>query len=235
MCNWLKNRGYRWYKNVAVSDECWVSLGGHVFTRNQAVLWSKKQNGSSENWASYCSQGEKKVMVLTVLHGSGRIFGPYFKPEGAKYNSALYKQLLEDEVFPDMLNELGHERFFNMTWQQDGARPHIAKPVMELLSATFGSKLLSDKAPNYGGKEWAPYSPDLSPLDFFLWARIKNMVFCGQSLPDTMEELTHRIITAHNMIGRREVRRAIRCMKKRAKKCIKVNGGVFEGRKIRIE
>ena len=81
-------------------------------------------------------------MVLTILYDSGRIFGPYFKPEGGKYNSALYKQLFEDEVFPDMLNELGHERFFNMTWQQDGARPHIAKPVMELLSATFGRKQL---------------------------------------------------------------------------------------------
>ena len=57
-------------------------------------------------------------MVLSIMHGSGKLFGPYIKPDGMKYDGALYKNLLEDEVFPDMLQELGHDRFFRMIWQQ---------------------------------------------------------------------------------------------------------------------
>ena len=49
---------------------------------------------------------------------------------------------------------------------QDGAQPHTAKKVMEELSGIFGRKIMSDKGPKYGGKDWSPCSHDLSPLDF---------------------------------------------------------------------
>ena len=50
-----------------------------------------------------------------------------------------------------------------------------------------------------------------------------------------MEELTDRIMAAHNMINRREIRHAIKHMHKRAEKCIAVGGGHFEGKQVRFE
>ena len=36
-------------------------------------------------------------------------------------------------------------------------------------------------------KQWAPHSPDLNPLDFWLWGAAKNSVY--KSRPETLEEL----------------------------------------------
>ena len=57
-------------------------------------------------------------MVFTVMHGSGRTFGPYFLPHGTKFNQTSYLRLLQDEVFVDMLSKLGHDVFFSTVWQQ---------------------------------------------------------------------------------------------------------------------
>ena len=57
-------------------------------------------------------------MVFTVMHGSGRTFGPYFLPHGTKFTQHTYLKLLLDEVFGDMLAKLGHELFFSTVWQQ---------------------------------------------------------------------------------------------------------------------
>ena len=60
---------------------------------------------------------------------------------------------------------------------QDGAKLYIPNKVMEDLSAIFGRRIMSDKGPKYGGKDWSPCSPDLSPLDFFFWSCMKVRFF----------------------------------------------------------
>jgi hypothetical protein len=59
---------------------------------------------------------------------------------------------------------------------QDGAPPHIAKPVMQLLKRHFGNnRLISRHCPT----AWPPRSPDLNPCDFWLWGYLKNVVYSG--------------------------------------------------------
>ena len=52
-------------------------------------------------------------------------------------------------------------------WQQDGAGPHQANMVMDWLDSVFASRMLALKSRR--GDSWAPSSPDMNPLDFFLW------------------------------------------------------------------
>ena len=59
------------------------------------------------------------------------------------------------------------------------------------------------------------------------------MVFAGRSLPTTMEDLMERIVHAHNVIPHREVAKAVLHMRKRARKCLAVDGGHFEGKLVR--
>jgi len=56
---------------------------------------------------------------------------------------------------------------------QDGATAHTARPTMDLLQQHFGNNILSGKAERRGGQDWAANSPDMSPLDFFLWPYLK--------------------------------------------------------------
>ena len=60
---------------------------------------------------------------------------------------------------------------------------------MAWLQEHFPGRLISLKAE----VEWAPHSPDLSPLDFFLWGYIKDRVY--KEKPRTTEALK-TVITA---------------------------------------
>ena len=51
----------------------------------------------------------------------------------------------------------------------------------------------------HGGIEWPPYSPDLTPCDFFLWCYIKDQ--CYSENPTTTEELMKAIRKTVNSIS----------------------------------
>ncbi len=80
-----------------------------------------------------------------------------------------------------------------MWFQQDGATPHTATIVVDLLQKTFGDRFISFRTNN----EWPPHSPDLSPLDFYLWGYLKDRVY--KPSPKSLEELKVNI--------RREIRK----------------------------
>ena len=50
-------------------------------------------------------------------------------------------------------------------FQQDGATPHYLGEVREYLNTRFPGRWIGREAPI----AWPPRSPDLTPMDFFLW------------------------------------------------------------------
>ena len=58
-------------------------------------------------------------------------------------------------------------------WAQDGAPPHRRRTVTARLAELCGNRVI---ALNHQ-VEWPPRSPDLTPLDFFLWGHLKANVF----------------------------------------------------------
>ncbi|GBM10245.1 hypothetical protein AVEN_177507-2-1, partial [Araneus ventricosus] len=78
----------------------------------------------------------------------------------------------------------------NVWFQHDGASPHKVSSVQQYIRDTFQQQVIG-----YGGcVEWPPHSPDLNPLDFFLWGCIKQRVYATP--PPTLQELRNRITDA---------------------------------------
>ncbi|XP_022170059.1 uncharacterized protein LOC111033573 [Myzus persicae] len=77
----------------------------------------------------------------------------------------------------------------NIYYQQDGAPAHNARIVQELLRVRFGEKFIA----THGPVEWPPRSPDLTPLDFFLWGHLKNVVYTDPpiNIQDLKNKITH--------------------------------------------
>ncbi|KAJ8935630.1 hypothetical protein NQ318_009140 [Aromia moschata] len=73
---------------------------------------------------------------------------------------------------------------------------------------------------------WPPRSPDITPLDFFLWGTIKNKVYATR--PQIREELSDRIREAYQSITRQQLRNVIRNNRRRIEKCIRELGGLIE-------
>jgi len=67
--------------------------------------------------------------------------------------------------------------------------------------------------------EWPPRSPDLTPLDFFLWGYLKQKVF--STPPQDLPTLRRRIVDEVNQLRENEgtIRRSFGAMVNRADRC----------------
>ena len=52
-------------------------------------------------------------------------------------------------------------------WQHDGAKVHRNKKLLKYLDGQFGPIIFA--LDSVQGFEWPPRSPDMNPLDFFVW------------------------------------------------------------------
>ena len=77
----------------------------------------------------------------------------------------MLEQFLEPQLRQDGI--LG-----TVVYQQDGAPPHFALPVREYLNRTFPNRWIGRGSHGL----WAARSPDLTPMDFFLWGFARKFV-----------------------------------------------------------
>jgi len=84
----------------------------------------------------------------------------------------VYLDLLEQYVFPQ-IETFEQEIVRRVIFMQDGAPPHFSCFVTDVLNERFPDAWIGRGGP----VPWPPRSPDLSPLDFFLWRYIKNTVY----------------------------------------------------------
>jgi hypothetical protein len=97
--------------------------------------------------------------------------------------------MLENYFFPQT-EDLDRETGNLVICMQDRAPPHFCQ---------FVHKALNDKFPNAwtgrgGPIFWPSRSPDLTPMDFFLWGYVKNIVY-GEKICD-IQHLQDRITAA---------------------------------------
>ena len=78
-----------------------------------------------------------------------------------------------------------------MTKKDAFTSPHYLGEVREYLNTRFPGRWIGRAAPI----AWPPRSPDLTPMDLFLWGFVKNQVFVPP-LPANVVELRTRITAA---------------------------------------
>ena len=70
---------------------------------------------------------------------------------------------------------------------QDGAPPHTAGDTITFLRQLFRNHLVALGTAH----DWAPYCPDLNPLDFWYWGAAKGSVYAN--LPTTLDDLKQEV------------------------------------------
>jgi hypothetical protein len=80
-----------------------------------------------------------------------------------------YLDMLEAFCFPQ-LDEIENP---DIMFQQDGAPPHLSSIVRDVLNDRFPDRWIG----RGGLILWPHYSPDRTPLDFFVWGHVKNIVY----------------------------------------------------------
>ncbi|GBO05805.1 hypothetical protein AVEN_11406-1 [Araneus ventricosus] len=77
-------------------------------------------------------------------------------------------------IYLDMLQLYAVPQFpEGVIFQQDGAPPHYGNIVREFLDTTSPKRWIARGAV----MAWPPRSPDITPLDFYLWGYVKQHVY----------------------------------------------------------
>jgi hypothetical protein len=78
-----------------------------------------------------------------------------------------------------------------------------------------------------GPVEWPPISPDLTPLDFFLWEHLKTVVYSNP--PNDLQDLKNKIIVACAQLTEEQILSAThREALQRCEVCVAHHGNNFE-------
>jgi transposase len=134
-----------------------------------------------------------------------------FVERGAKINASYYQR----EILSPMLAEI-QELNPNFVFQQDGAPAHTAKTTVAFLTETCDENFIK---PN----QWPPSSPDLNPIDYFVWAALQEKVYRGEKVRD-VEDLKQRILLAWEELPQESITRAIKTWRDRLR-AVRRNGG----------
>ena len=150
--------------NICFSDESTFHVSGLVHRHNCRIWGTEKP--------SEFRQVERASPKINVWCGLfiDRVIGPFFF-DGKTVTQNNFLKMLNEKIIPEIKERpprLGTVRF-----QLDGAPPHWGLSVRDCLNQEFPEKWIGRGGPI----PWPARSPDLTPLDFFLWGYVKTKVF----------------------------------------------------------
>ena len=223
MTNFI-NENQNIVQNICFSDECTFFLNGNVNKQNCRYWSDENPRVFREGHTQY----PQKVNVWAGILGN-TIIGPLFIEENL--TGVLYLNLLEEEIDPlitisveNQIDAAGNRILQEdlVHFQQDGAPPHFFLPVRQWLNDRFPGRWIGRRGPI----EWPPRSPDLTPLDFFLWGHLKSIVY--KTEPRDLEDLKRRITAACRELQAEVFRNVREEFENRLYHCLENNGQHFE-------
>jgi hypothetical protein len=210
-CEWKFRNGD---SSIFFSDEAIFHLSGHV-NRHNFRHWSD----TNSNWIETTRvQVDPRVMMWAGIW-EDQIIGPYFF--SSNVTGETYLSVLRN-YFWDFLDTVPLPRRNSMFFQQYGAPPHYASILRAYLNEQFHNKLIGRRGP----VEWQPRSPDLTPLDFFLWDHLKSVVYRNRLR--NINELKETITLELRNITWETLLRMKASFSERIQKCLQVGGGHCE-------
>ena len=94
--------------------------------------------------------------------------------------------MLNKTIVPTISRRMNLKEIHDM---HDGALAHYAQSVRHFMDKTFRDRWIGQRGPI----DWPARSPDLTPMDFFLWGVIKERVYARK--PQNLHTLKDTIVT----------------------------------------
>lgn len=216
-CNWLLQRvaeDNTFTTRVLWTDEANFSRDGYFNQHNNHYYGLENPHAAFEQ----NNQQRFSVNVWAGILGD-YLLGPVILPH--RLNGENFLGFLQNQL-QNLLENLPLAAIANMWIQLDGAPPHFAADVRAWLDQEYPGRWIGRN----GAVHWPPRSPDITPLDFFLWGHIKALVY---STPvQNVDDLTNRIQNAAATVNPQMLRRVRENLVRRAQLCLEVQGQNFE-------
>lgn len=199
-------------ENVLFTDESNFRSDGYINRKNFHTYASENPHAILE----VNNQGHFSITVWCGIIGDN-VIGPHFFN---RVNGETYLNFLHNDL-PGMLDNILVDRRA-MFFQQDGAPPHFTLDVREHLNDIYEDRWIGRGGPI----PWPPRSPDLTPLDFYLWSHLKEQVY--DSPTEDMDHLKQKIRDAVATITPEILARVRRSFLRRLNFCVEKLGRNIE-------
>ncbi|KAL0860128.1 hypothetical protein ABMA27_010435 [Loxostege sticticalis] len=214
-CQWLRRHRQC---NILWTDESTFTRVG-MFNQHNAHYWA---HANPHQIRPDHFQTRFSLNVWAGVLGD-QLIGPVFLD---RLNGSTYLQFLQ-ETLEELLTDVPLLLRQGMYFQQDGAPAHYDRSVRKYLTGRYGRRWIGRGGP----VPWPARSPDLTPLDFHVWGRVKDLVYSegGHSI-ESATHLRDRIINAFDIMRSESdvLTRVRRNLSKRAWLCISVEGRHFQ-------
>lgn len=197
--------------SIVAEDECWCFRYDPA-TKRQSAEW---KSADSPKGKKLRLQKSKVKTMLICFYDSKGIIHHEFVPEGHTVNAQFYLGVLERLL--KRIRRVRPEYSTPGSWflLHDNAPAHRAVLVAEYL-ATKQVCVLNHP----------PYSPDMSPCDYFLFPKLK-LPLKGR-LFDRVEDIQAAVTAALRAIPQTELQKSFHSLCDRATRCIDAGGMYFE-------
>lgn len=216
-CHWLLNMVEEYpqfLSRILWTDEATFNSAGGVNLHNMHY-WSE----NNPHWMQQVAHQNRWSVNVWCGIVEGKIIGPFIF--NGNLNGDRYLQFLMHDL-PPLLEDVSLETRMNMWYQHDGCPAHFSLDVRAYLDEQFANRWIGRGSLF----PWPPRSPDLTCLDFYLWGRLKDLVF--QTRPTTRENMIDRIQNAINSISIAEIETAVFSTYRRLNLCVENDGQHFE-------
>lgn len=216
-CNWLLiqiDEIPDLLTNIIWTDEARFCRDG-IVNRHNAHWWATENPRFTRETHH---QFQWSTNVWCGIWGN-RILGPIFYQ--GNLNGMRYLHLLRTDI-EEILDNAPLAATRAAWYQHDGAPPHRIHAVCAWLDRTFDGRWIGFR----GEVEWPARSPDLTPLDFFLWGYLKENVYATP--PADLGDLRQRVTACIRTITPEMMEDVRESIVNRAEMCIAADGGHVE-------
>jgi len=145
------------------------------------------------------------------------LIGPFFF-EGT-ITGNVYLDMLRTSILSAIRTHFGNDRFY---FQQDSAPPHFQRDVTAYLYENLPGQWIGRR----GAVKFPPRSLDLTPLDFYLWETLKDVLYRRKLA--TLAVIQEEIETACPAMHVDTFVNVAQAVVRRNQKCLDVDGNHFE-------
>jgi inhibitor of nuclear factor kappa-B kinase subunit alpha len=160
-----------------------------------------QHSGAVMVWAAVSHQGVSPLVIFE---------------DGTRINQEVYRNMVLEPVVKPLTDTMFHGRHW--CFQQDSAPAHKAKSNQAWCGVHLPSFIST--------QEWPSKSPDLNPLDYFVWSRLQAKV--NATYHQSRKSLINALQREWAHFPMEELRAAIRQWRPRLSACVKAKGGYFE-------
>ncbi|CAK9808590.1 Transposable element Tcb1 transposase [Anthophora quadrimaculata] len=155
------------------------------------------------------------VHVLSVVSSEGDVMPPHFFQKGERITKEVYLEVLKRVIKPWMETTASGRPYL---FQQDGAPAHTSHLVQNWLS---------DNVDMFWSKDfWPPNSPDLNPLDYYVWGVIERQT--NKCRHPNVNSLRAAIESEFATIKHDQLKSACSRFRARIEQVIEAEGGYIE-------